>query len=907
MSVGWEQTLEKLRVMQEVDLLCDCTVIGADYITTQAEYRAHSLILASSCQYLMDLIISTDLKTDEMLSIEGLNSDCIKTGLDFMYGVVPVNLAGIELLEEFATHFGLSSALAYTWGVRKDCGMSVPKVVRQSNRQVEGRVVQSLKMKESISASNSNAREQMSLVRELLLRGKLDEAQIQYVAKRGVKPTKTAVKRITREKKKMIRLKKQIMVQNAKNKFLKKEPKWRFLHPAPKEIKCPPLLKSNEGCFVLTSCFGESGFGNPKDGKSKSSQDHQEYNDSMMTPVHQIKQEKSYSTDMVTSNHGATVEVDVQENSLEHDQNGSSDDKHKENYEEHNYSITSPSQTKDHLVDGGQDEKTLVLSENRTTDGSNSSEDADVGISSLAEVLDLVSEDLVPDKKKSHGIVLESEFDSIKVSEGDYQLLNTQNLFASLTRGTQQLSPAHEPEHITQESTTDVEGTFLITGLFSESRFAPHEVTVPETRIIQRKRSLNYVTCPYCGFKPRLFWELRKHVKNHLKCRWKRNCPICDYCPTWDTPEGTNPERIKMVEHIIDHFDPPDVDEEVVKLTMKNKSNEQYLCEHCSRVFDNARNFFRHTQLCDKKSMISMLSCNLCRYIATTLRDIIHHLSEKHVGKKFFTCTICSQTRCRESTMVKHFCDDHGITVHSYMQLKFSKAALSTHTVKEHVKLCEMYEEMEGNGESVLFKDYFPCVQCNTIYTDEDDFIQHVAGHIDESEMEVRPLMVYQYECPVCGEMSKSSKLCNAHMIENHKEHVTGFSCDICQRIFLSKGTLDTHKLTHSTTRNYTCNICGNGFRFRQALNRHLKIMHEQSVSHPHECELCDYTTYCTRAMASHLNKHRKVRPYQCDLCDLAYGARSQLHKHKQIKHSGCSTNAVYIKNLDSMDEDSNM
>lgn len=66
------------------------------------------------------------------------------------------------------------------------------------------------------------------------------------------------------------------------------------------------------------------------------------------------------------------------------------------------------------------------------------------------------------------------------------------------------------------------------------------------------------------------------------------------------------------------------------------------------------------------------------------------------------------------------------------------------------------------------------------------------------------------------------------HIHMGIKEHV----CDICNRNFAFKSTMEDHRKIHTSEKPYSCNVCKNKFTTNSLLLRHMKCFHMEIKDH---------------------------------------------------------------------------
>ena len=138
------------------------------------------------------------------------------------------------------------------------------------------------------------------------------------------------------------------------------------------------------------------------------------------------------------------------------------------------------------------------------------------------------------------------------------------------------------------------------------------------------------------------------------------------------------------------------------------------------------------------------------------------------------------------------------------------------------------------------------------------------------------------YKCKVCGKVIHNHKLLHGHMVV-HSDH-RPYVCEICpNKKYKLAITLKNHiKQKHTNVRDFTCQICGQGFALKVYLKSHM-MYHMQN--RPLKCPYCPKTFVVSAALDVHVNSHVGKRPFACDKCPWRFKCRNGLENH-QLVHS---------------------
>ncbi|XP_053681931.1 zinc finger protein 431-like [Sabethes cyaneus] len=163
----------------------------------------------------------------------------------------------------------------------------------------------------------------------------------------------------------------------------------------------------------------------------------------------------------------------------------------------------------------------------------------------------------------------------------------------------------------------------------------------------------------------------------------------------------------------------------------------------------------------------------------------------------------------------------------------------------------------------------------------------HGANHNVKQPQSKTRLMV----CDKCGDVFDKRNI-KVHMQQVHQIECQP-KCNICNKIFTAKVSLERHMLLHTDTKPYNCEECGASFRRLLNYRQHKSMVHEGI--NPHVCSECNEGFKNYQQLYVHKQKvHDKKPPpsqrYQqyepCKLCDLRFAKGSLLMEHIQNVHA---------------------
>ena len=146
-----------------------------------------------------------------------------------------------------------------------------------------------------------------------------------------------------------------------------------------------------------------------------------------------------------------------------------------------------------------------------------------------------------------------------------------------------------------------------------------------------------------------------------------------------------------------------------------------------------------------------------------------------------------------------------------------------------------------------------------------------------------RPLQ--QYECNMCAKIFTSKGMLNVHKKSVHEREE--FVCDICNSVFTIKSSLDRHKKIKHDDFLYLCHLCAFKAPQKRTVDAHKESMHpEASKGKSHKCSKCDFET----TFKFQFIKHTKRHIFQCHICEKSLSNKRSLafhvfHHSKKIRH----------------------
>ncbi|PSN55956.1 hypothetical protein C0J52_02137 [Blattella germanica] len=124
-----------------------------------------------------------------------------------------------------------------------------------------------------------------------------------------------------------------------------------------------------------------------------------------------------------------------------------------------------------------------------------------------------------------------------------------------------------------------------------------------------------------------------------------------------------------------------------------------------------------------------------------------------------------------------------------------------------------------------------------------------------------------KHECTICGKMWRTMSEFKSHVATHSDERP--FICEICGQAYKHKAALDIH-----------CELCGKRFVHHTSFNMHT-LAHTGQKSY--KCKVCGLALLSGSHLKRHSRVHTGERPYQCQTCGKRFAERYNLVAHNRI------------------------
>nr|XP_022919341.1 zinc finger protein 679-like [Onthophagus taurus] len=140
-----------------------------------------------------------------------------------------------------------------------------------------------------------------------------------------------------------------------------------------------------------------------------------------------------------------------------------------------------------------------------------------------------------------------------------------------------------------------------------------------------------------------------------------------------------------------------------------------------------------------------------------------------------------------------------------------------------------------------------------------------------------------QLLCQICGFLATKNQQLRYHIHSKHTINERRHVCNICNKAFVWKHTLEQHKAVHNNERRFLCTVCGNNFNYLSALIYHMRM---HTGEKRYRCTYCPKVFSMSWGLTRHLRVHTGAKPYNCEFCNKAFASTTEVKSHERV-HTG--------------------
>ncbi|XP_030563913.1 transcription factor Ouib isoform X1 [Drosophila novamexicana] len=129
--------------------------------------------------------------------------------------------------------------------------------------------------------------------------------------------------------------------------------------------------------------------------------------------------------------------------------------------------------------------------------------------------------------------------------------------------------------------------------------------------------------------------------------------------------------------------------------------------------------------------------------------------------------------------------------------------------------------------------------------------------------------------CEICGNIYSKRAALNIHMRRHMSEKP--FECEICAKTFAGPSELNRHIRVHTGEKPFTCKYCSRSFADRSSNIRHERT---HTNERPFTCGTCGKSFSYSNVLKNHMLTHTGEKPFLCLPCNKTFSRKHQLEQH---------------------------
>ncbi|XP_053685534.1 transcription factor grauzone-like [Sabethes cyaneus] len=270
------------------------------------------------------------------------------------------------------------------------------------------------------------------------------------------------------------------------------------------------------------------------------------------------------------------------------------------------------------------------------------------------------------------------------------------------------------------------------------------------------------------------------------------------------------------------------------------------------------------------------MKCDVCSETFATLDQLQRHTRKQHNMRGSIKC--CNRVFYKKCRIIDH--------INFHLNPGRFRCDICNKNYNDKYYL-DLHNQKKHNNE---VEKPFKCDKCGKTFVREYLLKAHIATHI-------------QAECAICHKMLANISTLRAHIVNMHSDD-SKHICDSCGQEFRTKLAMDRHIKQHlgiNPIERIQCHICSKWVNGKPNLKLHIKTVHN-AVNQAVACEICQQISPNLRALSSHKRRVHVEERFECEFCGKKFKRKIYLKEHR-ASHTG---ETLYSCNVCGMTTNSN-
>lgn len=310
---------------------------------------------------------------------------------------------------------------------------------------------------------------------------------------------------------------------------------------------------------------------------------------------------------------------------------------------------------------------------------------------------------------------------------------------------------------------------------------------------------------------------------------------------------------------------------EIIKNEVSSDNEDDIIVRKLVKVRRNSKKYL---------NFLKKYECEYCQKVFKLSRQLkLHQKTHKAPGDGQFTCFFCEKSFSSKLSITNH------MKSHMKLPKKIDKSkndlkeqtSIETTSSSKSQKVCDICgkklfdtRSLRRHKESHNKEKNIKCPNCDFATNTQHNLTEHIRRQHSTN---------HPFSCSQCGKTFPFEYMLKYHMTVHSKDR--SYQCSVCGKTFKGPSDLRSHQDSHNLHRPFICH-CGMGFKSKGALKKHSRIHTETRQSFT--CEFCNKTYVSYEGLKTHkLMHHSSERPFACSKCDLRFAYKTALKMHQKV------------------------
>ncbi|XP_055536249.1 transcription factor grauzone-like isoform X2 [Wyeomyia smithii] len=307
-------------------------------------------------------------------------------------------------------------------------------------------------------------------------------------------------------------------------------------------------------------------------------------------------------------------------------------------------------------------------------------------------------------------------------------------------------------------------------------------------------------------------------------------------------------------------------------LKLKNKYNQ-----HKEKVSSNNDEKIRKLDEENKKIReFFTMKCDICLETFVTFDRLQRHTRKQHNSRGSIKC--CNRVFYKKCRIIDH------INFHLNPGRFHCDICNKNYNDKYYL---DLHNQKKHNTE---IEKPFKCDKCGQNFVREYLLKAHATTHV-------------QAECVICHKILANASTLRTHILNMHSDD-SKHICDSCGQEFRTKLAMERHIKIHlgiNPIERIQCHICSKWVNGKPNLKLHIKTVHNEE-NQAVACDICQQVSPNLRALSSHKRRVHVEEKFECEFCGKKFKRKIYLKEHR-ASHTG---ETLYSCNICGMTTNSN-